>query len=175
MHFAMHDFNGDGSVDIVYVNGDNFDYSRVLKPYHGIRILENDGKNAFQERFFFPMYGAARAEVADFDKDGDPDIVATSNFADAENPERGIMFLENIGNYEFRPFTFPIASGNQWNVMVPADLNRDGWPDVLVGAMDLESIASLQRRSRAWESRAGKQAVLLFENRMHARTNVGTH
>lgn len=49
----MHDFNGDGKLDIVYVNGDNFDYSRVLKPYHGIRILENDGKNNFHERYFF--------------------------------------------------------------------------------------------------------------------------
>src|SRR5205823_11323122 len=65
MYFSMHDFNGDGSPDILYVNGDNFDYSRVLKPYHGVRILENDGKNNFHERYFSPIHGAARAEVAD--------------------------------------------------------------------------------------------------------------
>jgi hypothetical protein len=170
MHFSMHDFNGDGSLDIAYVNGDNFDYSRVLKPYHGIRILENDGNNTFQERFFFPMYGAARAEVADFDKDGDLDILTTSNFADAENPERGIMFLENAGRYEFRPVAFPIASGNQWNLMAPADLNKDGRLDVMVGAMDLESIATLQRRS-AGQARGEKEAVLLFENSMRAKSN----
>ena len=58
--------------------------------------------------------------------------------------------------------------------MAPADLNRDGWPDIIIGAMDLESIATLQRRSRA-ESRAHGEAVLLFENRMHARSNVETH
>ena len=107
MYFSMHDFNGDGNLDILYVNGDNFDYSRVLKPYHGIRILENDGKNNFHERYFFPVYGAARAVVADFDRDGDLDILATGNFADFErHPERGIMFFENIGQYKFRPYAF---------------------------------------------------------------------
>src|SRR5207245_1050282 len=32
MYFTLADFNGDGKPDILYVNGDNFDYSRVLKP-----------------------------------------------------------------------------------------------------------------------------------------------
>src|SRR5438477_112935 len=47
MYFTLADFNGDGKPDIVYVNGDNFDYSRVLKPYHGLRLLENDGQYNF--------------------------------------------------------------------------------------------------------------------------------
>lgn len=172
MYFSMHDFNGDGSMDIVYVNGDNFDYSRVLKPYHGIRILENDGKNNFQERFFFPVYGAARAEVADFDKDGDLDILATSNFADLErHPERGIMFLENTGRYEFRPNAFTIASGNHWNLTATGDLNKDGWLDVIIGAMDLRNIAKLQRRSIGQTLGTGNDPILFFENRMHAKSN----
>ena len=170
-YFSLHDFNGDGSTDIVYVNGDNFDYSRVLKPYHGIRILENDGKNNFHERYFFPMYGAARAEVADFDKDGDLDILATSNFPDPDkNPERGIMFLENTGRYEFRPYAFTVASGNQWNLTATADLNRDGWLDVIVGAMDLGNISKLQRRSTTQAPETARDAILLFENRMQAKS-----
>ena len=171
MHFSMHDFNGDGSLDILYVNGDNFDFSRVLKPYHGVRILENDGSNAFHERFFFPVHGAARGEAADFDKDGDLDILTTSNFADAGHPERGIIFLESTAPYEFRPFAFPIASGNQWNLTAPADLNGDDWPDVIVGAMDLESIATLQGRPRP-TSDVSKAAVLFFENTMQARSSA---
>jgi cytochrome c553 len=168
MYFSMHDFNGDNSPDIVYVNGDNFDYSRVLKPYHGIRILENDRKNNFHERFFFPVYGAARAEVADFDRDGDLDVVTTSNFADFEShPERGIMFLVNDGSYQFRPFGFTGSSGNQWNLTAAGDLNKDGWPDVIVGAMNLENIARLQRR-RTGGADNGTDALLLLENRMHA-------
>jgi hypothetical protein len=173
MHFSMHDFNRDGHLDIVYVNGDNFDYSAVLKPYHGIRILENDGRNRFRERFFFPVYGAARAEVADFDKDGDLDVLTTSNFADRQrHPERGIIFLENTGRYTFRPYAFTSAADNQWNLTATADLNGDGWLDAIVGAMDLERITDLQRRSRASAGRPRKDPILVFENRMRARPNA---
>lgn len=171
MFFSMHDFNGDGNLDIVYVNGDNFDYSRVLKPYHGIRILENDGKNNFHERYFFPVYGASRAEVADFDNDGDLDILITSNFADFQrHPERGIVFLENVGLYQFRPYAFSVASGNQWNLTATADLNKDGRLDVIVAAMDLGNIAKLQRRFGGQALEAAKDPILVFENLMPAKS-----
>jgi FG-GAP-like repeat/FG-GAP repeat len=166
MFFSMHDFNGDGKLDILYVNGDNFDYSRVLKPYHGVRILENDGNANFRERYFFPVYGAARAEVADFDGDGKLDILVTSNFADFKrHPERGIVFLRGVGAYQFRPYAFSVAATNQWNLTAIADLNGDGRPDVLVGAMDLQNIGYLQRGSGA---QAVSNPILFFENRMNA-------
>jgi hypothetical protein len=172
MYFSMHDFNGDGRLDIVYVNGDNFDYSRVRKPYHGVRILENDGRNQFRERFFLPVYGAARAEVADFDKDGDLDILTTSNFADTDrHPERGIMLLENTGRYDFRLYAFTIASANRWNLTATGDLNKDGWLDVIIGAMDLENIANLQRRSPGETSDTTNHPLLFFENGMRAKAN----
>jgi hypothetical protein len=80
-----------------------FDFSRVLKPYHGVRILETHGSHAIRERCFFPIDGAARPKVADFDRDGDLEILTTSTFADLEvHPERGITFLENAGRYAFR-------------------------------------------------------------------------
>jgi FG-GAP-like repeat/FG-GAP repeat len=166
MFFSMHDFNGDGKLDILYVNGDNFDYSRVLKPYHGVRILENDGSGRFRERYFFPVYGAARAEAVDFDGDGKLDILITSNFADFKrHPERGIVFLESVGAYQFRPYAFSVAATNQWNLTAVADLDHDGRPDVLVGAMDLRSIGYLQRGSGA---QGVTNPILLFENRMSA-------
>ena len=169
MYFTMRDFNRDGKPDILYVNGDNFDYSRVLKPYHGIRILENDGHNNFTERYFFPVYGAAQAVVADFDQDGDLDILTTSNFPDsARHPERGIMYFENVGGYTFKPHAFSIASGNQWNVMATADLNGDGRLDVLIGAMHLADIARIQRRFRESTLETAVDPILLFENRMPA-------
>lgn len=176
MYFSMHDFNGDGRLDILYVNGDNFDYSRILKPYHGVRILENDGKNNFKERYFFPIYGAAQAVVADFDKDGDVDIMTTSNFADpARHPERGIMYFENTGHYKFRPYAFSAASGNEWNVMAAGDLNSDGWPDVIVGSMDLGSIARFQRQYSASPLGGTKDPILFFENASYPRLHQGAH
>jgi hypothetical protein len=91
----VHDFNGDGYMDILYVNGDNFDHSQILKPYHGIRIFENDGENRFERKYFYPVYGAAKAQAHDFDLDGDLDLIVAANFADLKNnPERGIMYFE---------------------------------------------------------------------------------
>jgi hypothetical protein len=170
MDFSLRDFNGDGYLDILYVNGDNFDYSRVLKPYHGIRILENDGKNNFVERYFFPMYGAAQAVVADFGHNGHLDILVTSNFPDTDkHPERGIMYLENTGGYRFRPYSFTISSPNEWTLMTAADLNDDGWLDVIIGAMDLKSVANMQRRYSGDASQTRRDPILVFENRMRGK------
>jgi len=49
---------------------------RKTGAYHGVHILENDGQNNFQERYVYPLYGAAQAVVAEFDRDGDLDILA---------------------------------------------------------------------------------------------------
>jgi hypothetical protein len=166
MYFSMHDFNGDGKLDIVYVNGDNFDYSRVLKPYHGIRILENDGRNNFHERYFFPLYGAAQAAVADFEGTGRLDILATSNFADVKNhPERGVVYLENLGGLNFRPYAFSAAAGNQWNVMTIGDFDGDGHPDALIGSMNLATVARVQQRFTLNTADTGRTALLLFSTR----------
>lgn len=167
MWFTMRDMNGDGHLDIVYVNGDNFDYSRVLKPYHGVRILENDGANNFRERWFYPIYGAAQAVVADLNGDGRLDILASSNFADLKrHPERGITYLENAGDYRFRAYAFTAAAANQWNVMTSADLNGDGHPDVLVGSMNLATVARVQQRFTRNPSDSGRKALLLFQPRV---------
>ncbi len=167
MDFSMHDMDGDGDLDLVYVNGDNFDYSRVLKPYHGIRILENNGKNDFTQRYFFPIYGAARAEVVDFDRDGDLDMLTTSNFPDAgHHPERGIMYFQNVRPFEFEPYAFTVAAANQWNRIATADLDRDGWADAIIGAMSLESIVAHQRGSGGATPAARSDAVLYFQNHM---------
>src|SRR5437764_12097878 len=128
----------------------------------------------FAERYFFPAYGAAQAVVADFDKDGDLDILITSNFADSvRHPERGIMYFENVGRYTFKPYAFSIASGNQWNVMATADLNRDGRLDVRVVAVHLEDIARIQRGVGGPTVKTAVEPILVFENRMLATPHGG--
>jgi len=70
VHFELADFNQDGHLDILYGNGDNGDYPPIAKPYHGLRIFENDGENNFKEVYFFPMNGLNKCDAADFDQDG---------------------------------------------------------------------------------------------------------
>ena len=55
--FSLLHYNNDGHLDILLANGDNADYSRFLKPYHGVRLFINNGKNEFTEKWFYPCFG----------------------------------------------------------------------------------------------------------------------
>ena len=136
--FLLTDMNQDGYQDIVYVNGDNGDVSRVLKPYHGIRIFLNDRHNQFIESYFFPLHGAYKAIADDYDQDGDLDIAAISFFPDFMNhPEQGFVFLEKIstkGTLNFEASTFPESKKGRWITMTEADIDRDGDKDLVLGS-----------------------------------------
>ncbi len=138
-YFQLVDFNNDGIKDILYVNGDNADYSYSLKPYHGIRIYLNQGEKMPQEAYFFPLYGATEAVAHDFDQDGDLDIVGIAYFADFENqPNSGAVFLENKSRTGekpvFTPWQLPEARHGRWLTMEVADTDQDGDEDVILGS-----------------------------------------
>jgi hypothetical protein len=71
---------------MVTANGDNADYSIVLKNYHGIRVHINQGNNEFKETFFYPVYGATRLLAEDFDQDGDIDFAIRAGCVDIHRP-----------------------------------------------------------------------------------------
>ena len=128
------DINKDGNIDILYTNGDNADYSMILKPYHGVRIFLNDGHLHFKESYFFGLNGAAKAFAEDFDKDGDVDIAAISYFP--AKPQEGFVFLENQGNLKFKAKTFAQPRQDKWMLMEKADYDRDGDTDLLLGYLE---------------------------------------
>ena len=139
-YFELVDFNKDGHPDILYTCGDNADFSPVLKPYHGIYIYLNDGHNHFTQRYFFPMNGAYKAVARDFDGDGDLDIAAISFFPDfSHQPEEGFVYLENRGDYDFRPYSLPAAEQGKWLTMDVGDVDGDGRPDIVLGNFSLYS------------------------------------
>ena len=130
------DFNRDGYPDILYTNGDNADYSYTLKPYHGVRVFTNDGRNAFKESHFFPMHGASMAKARDYDDDGDLDVAAISFFPDFEkHPDRGFIYLENRAG-KLVPHVVSLAASGRWITMESADIDSDGDEDILLGALD---------------------------------------
>lgn len=132
------DLNQDGNVDILYTNGDAFDNSWV-SPWHGVQWLENSGGGKFDHHRLTDMPGAYRALAADFDQDGDQDIIVTALLPlEAQpstlhgSPLASIVFLEQTEIGVFARHTL------EWNspwyaTLAIGDFDSDGDPDFAVG------------------------------------------
>lgn len=144
-YFELADFNKDGYPDILLTNGDNWDYSRINKNYHGVRIYLNDGKYNFKEQWFFPLYGASKAVAGDFDNDGDIDIAAISFYNNLDDPANGFVYFSNEGNFNFKPFSLPSAASGKWLTMETGDFDHDGDIDIALGSYfhNIEEMSSL--------------------------------
>jgi hypothetical protein len=135
VYFDLADFNEDGHPDILYVNGDNADYTSIMKGYHGVRIFLNDGNNGFVQRFFGPLDGAYKAIPRDFDGDGDLDLAAIAFFADYQRSlTRSFVLLENTGGFRFKARSFKESAIGAWLVADAGDLDDDGDDDLLLGS-----------------------------------------
>lgn len=133
--FEWADINNDGFKDIIIASGDNGDFSLIRKPYHGVRIFINNGKNKFSEGLFLPLHGATGLEIADFDGDGDTDIAVIANFADfSENPHRGFVLYDNEGSLKFKPYISNKTDSGRWLVMEKGDFDADGDMDIILGS-----------------------------------------
>ncbi len=154
------DMNGDGKLDILYTNGDNADYSMILKSYHGLRIFNNDGQNKFKEAYFYPIYGAGEVLARDFDGDGDVDLATIAFFPDAVNkPSEGFLFFENKGNNRFAISTFAHSSKGKWLVMDAADMDGDGREDIVLGSFYIMGKTPDKPLSVVWLKNMSKQVV----------------
>ncbi|MCF0057406.1 FG-GAP-like repeat-containing protein [Dyadobacter sp. CY356] len=139
--FQLVDVNKDGRQDIVYTAGDNSDYSRILKPYHGLYVFLNkkDGNNGnfhFEKSYFSPLNGATKAMAADFDKDGDIDIATIAFFADFKaKPYDTFTYFENetTTGLKFKAHHIPIDNKGRWICMDVNDYDGDGDVDIVLG------------------------------------------
>ena len=135
-YFELQDFNGDGLMDVMTVNGDNVDSDpyNTLKNFHGIRIYLNRGDLRFEEAYFYAMYGAFGARAADFDNDGDLDIAAISFFPDFGVERReSFAYLQNNGEMEFSAHTTPELINGRWMTIAAGDMDGDADVDIVLG------------------------------------------
>jgi hypothetical protein len=164
-HFSFYDFNSDGYLDILATSGDNGDYEAILKPYHGVRIYLNDTANRYTEAYFFPQNGAYKALAADFDADGDLDIVSISMFADyANRPEEGFVYLENRGALAFEASTVPEVGSGRWLTMDIGDLDGDSDVDVVLGSFVAMLTPVPDQYAQRWSE--STLPVLYLENQL---------
>ena len=133
---AVTDLNRDGRPDLIYTNGDGFDYAvRGHRPWHGIQWLENNGQGGFRFHRVGDLPGAYAPCAADLNGDGFTDLVAVSSFADWDDPRSvALMAWLNDGQQGFTPV--PVAHSPIKLVTAAAgDLDGDGVPEIVTGAL----------------------------------------
>ncbi len=163
--FEMLDYDRDGDLDLVIANGDNADFSIFLKPYHGVRLFLNDGQNAFEQQWFYPIYGATRVLAEDYDLDGDWDFAVMAYFPDFDNsPEEAFIFLENKdpNRFQFEPHTLQEATNGRWLVMEDGDYDGDGDIDIMLGSFLLLPGDTYETLMKHWKNK--KTHLLLLKN-----------
>ena len=159
------DLDADGDLDVLYTNGDSFD-SALIKPYHGVRWLENKGTFPFTVHHITAFPGAHRALAADLDGDGDLDVVAVSllpgPLADLKQPDSipGVIWLEQVskdatsGEIQFLLHRIEGATCNHAACAL-IDWNGDGAIDIIAGNYD-------------WNSKE-QPAITVYLNRLQQR------
>ena len=165
------DFDGDGNMDLVVLNGDNVAGNHIInvvpapRPQHGIRVWKNNGDLNFSKEYYHRMHGAIRSVVHDFDNDGDPDIAAIALFPQwsYDEPE-SFIYLENQGNFQFTPKSFAREYFGVWTSIEAADVNGDQKTDIILGLGNFPELVPPDWLTdhKAMEGRNGEAASVIY-------------
>ncbi len=133
---AINDYDGDGDFDILYTNGDAFDYIPPQgRPWHGVNILENKGNLEFEYRRLTYFTGATYMRAADPDNDGDKDFFAVSTWNLWDKPDSySLIWLENTGDKQFVKHEITNKPSHLL-CCEPGDFNNDGLVDLVTCGM----------------------------------------
>jgi len=100
---SLCDVNRDGRPDILYTNGDGFEYADPGKrPWHGVQWFENLGGGNFKFHRVGDLPGAYCPIGVSLDGDGVMDIICVSGFNDWKDPQASsLVAFKNDGKQNF--------------------------------------------------------------------------
>jgi hypothetical protein len=147
------DLDQDGDTDILFTNGDAFDYIPPRpRPWHGVQWLENMDGRHFSFHTIGSLNGASAACAADLDSDGDLDVVAVSAWNLWEKPEsQSMVWFENNGKMNFIRHDLA-SSPTHLITLEAADMNDDGQTDFVSGGMHFYPPYTFQSRVTLWQN-----------------------
>ncbi|WP_214653023.1 FG-GAP repeat domain-containing protein [Mucilaginibacter segetis] len=162
--FQLVDMNNDGKKDIIYTCGDNNDYSTILKPYHGVYIFTNTGNWQFKQTYFYHINGASKVMAADFDNDGDMDLVAIAFFPDfVDHPTEAVNYFDQTSTGKFKVHQLPVNKLGRWIAMEVADVDGDGDQDIVLGNFSIygDRLNNQKNYKPDWDM---YQPIILLQN-----------
>lgn len=128
------DLDRDADLDILYSNGDAFDYAPPKgRNWNGVQWLENTGRLRFTYHRIGDYPGASSPQAADVDGDNDLDIVVVSAYNDwARATAQSLVWFQNDGDMRF---TMRDLANTPTHLLTLAigDMNADGRPDLVTG------------------------------------------
>ncbi len=151
---SLADLDQDGDQDILYTNGDGFDYAIPgSRPWHGVQWLENDGNGGFKYHRIGDFSGAYSPIAVDVDQDGDLDIVASSCFNDwIREDAYSLTCFVNDGSLNFT--AVPLASEpSHISVVKAVDLDGDGIEELVTGGFHAYPPWDKMSRITLWKKR----------------------
>lgn len=145
------DLDHDGDIDVLYSNGDAFDYAPPTgRNWNGLQWLENTGGLSFRYHRVGDFPGASSPQAADVDDDGDIDIVVVSAYNEWSRPGAlSLALFENDGamNFTLRPIA---GTPTHLITLAVGDVTGTDTVDFVTGGMHMSYPFDRMSRVTLW-------------------------
>ena len=157
---SLADLDADGDLDVVYSNGDAFDYAATAgRSWNGAAVAREHGRLAFTYHRIADIAGASSPQAADLDGDGDLDIAVVSaynNWARPGGAEPGLARERRARPlHAARCRQLADPSGHAGG----GDLTGDGRPDLVTGGMHMSWPYDRMSRVTMWTNRVARRRM----------------